>query len=106
MAGALVQRLKARLGALRVGEALDRTTDVGGLVDEVWRAALQAHVDEAEAEGAEVRAGKLGGGHLCDLGLPLREHLCSAPVCAPGHLCTAGSSCGVSSVDEGRGEGV
>ncbi|XP_019344410.1 aldehyde dehydrogenase family 16 member A1 isoform X2 [Alligator mississippiensis] len=54
VAGALVQRLKARLGALRVGEALDRTTDVGGLVDEVWRAALQAHVDEAEAEGAEV----------------------------------------------------
>ncbi|XP_025052309.1 aldehyde dehydrogenase family 16 member A1 isoform X3 [Alligator sinensis] len=54
VAGALVQRLKARLGALRVGEALDRTTDVGGLVDEVWRAALQAHVDEAEAEGAKV----------------------------------------------------
>ncbi|XP_075773623.1 aldehyde dehydrogenase family 16 member A1 isoform X2 [Pelodiscus sinensis] len=53
-AGALLQRLKLRLGKLRVGDPLDKAMDGGALADEAQRAAIKAYVEEARAEGAEI----------------------------------------------------
>ncbi|XP_048688417.1 aldehyde dehydrogenase family 16 member A1 isoform X2 [Caretta caretta] len=54
VAGALLQRLKMRLGQLRVGDPLDKAMDGGALADEAQRGAIETYVEEARAEGAEI----------------------------------------------------
>ncbi|XP_067408233.1 aldehyde dehydrogenase family 16 member A1 [Emydura macquarii macquarii] len=54
VAEALLQRLKTRLGKLRVGDPLDKAMDGGALADEAQRVAIQTYVEEAQAEGAEI----------------------------------------------------
>ncbi|XP_034647673.1 aldehyde dehydrogenase family 16 member A1 [Trachemys scripta elegans] len=54
VAGALLQRLRARLGKLRVGDPLDKAMDGGALADEAQRGTIEAYVEEARAEGAEI----------------------------------------------------
>ncbi|XP_033025098.1 aldehyde dehydrogenase family 16 member A1 [Lacerta agilis] len=49
-----VQRLKRRMGQLRVGDSLDKAVDLGALVSEKQRHAIEGLVEEARAEGAEV----------------------------------------------------
>ena len=39
---------------LRVGDSMDKTMDIGAVVDESQRKSVQEFVDEAKAEGAEV----------------------------------------------------
>lgn len=45
-------RLKARMGHLRVGDPLDKTTDIGAIVDPRQRTRIAALVDQAVAQGA------------------------------------------------------
>ncbi|XP_074874036.1 aldehyde dehydrogenase family 16 member A1 isoform X2 [Carettochelys insculpta] len=54
VAGALLQRLKMRLGRLRVGDPLDKAVDGGALADEAQRVAIETCMEEARAEGAEI----------------------------------------------------
>ncbi|XP_077171929.1 aldehyde dehydrogenase family 16 member A1 [Paroedura picta] len=54
IAGDFVQRLKRRMGQLRVGDSLDKVTDLGALADEGQRDAIESLVAEARAEGAEI----------------------------------------------------
>nr|XP_056720002.1 aldehyde dehydrogenase family 16 member A1 [Euleptes europaea] len=49
-----VQRLKRRMGQLRVGDSLDKAMDLGALADEKQRDVIESLVAEARAEGAEV----------------------------------------------------
>ncbi|XP_025024621.1 aldehyde dehydrogenase family 16 member A1 isoform X2 [Python bivittatus] len=49
-----IQRLKRRMGQLRLGDSLDKTTDLGPLASEKQRNALESLVEEARAEGAEI----------------------------------------------------
>lgn len=54
IAGDLIYRLKQRMEHLRVGNSLDKTVDMGALVDESQRKTITEFVEEAQAEGAEV----------------------------------------------------
>jgi len=47
-----VQRLRARLDKLRVGDPLDKSTDMGALVDPVQLARVTSLVQEGQAQGA------------------------------------------------------
>ncbi|XP_048373450.1 aldehyde dehydrogenase family 16 member A1 [Sphaerodactylus townsendi] len=49
-----IQRLKHRMGQLRVGDSLDKAVDLGVLGDEEQRDAIESLVAEARAEGAEI----------------------------------------------------
>ncbi|XP_063157218.1 aldehyde dehydrogenase family 16 member A1 isoform X3 [Candoia aspera] len=49
-----IQRLKRRMGQLRLGDSLDKTTDLGPLASEKERNVLESLVAEARAEGAEI----------------------------------------------------
>ena len=50
----MVRKLKDRMERLRVGDSMDKTMDIGAVVDESQRKSVQEFVDEAKAEGAEV----------------------------------------------------
>ncbi|MDT8436937.1 MAG: succinic semialdehyde dehydrogenase [Gemmatimonadota bacterium] len=50
-------RLAARVGALRLGATLDWSADVGSLTSAAQLARVRAHVEDAVARGAVVRAG-------------------------------------------------
>ncbi|MCC0062491.1 MAG: aldehyde dehydrogenase family protein [Defluviimonas sp.] len=52
VAGAFEKRLQARLGKLRVGDPLDKSTDVGAIVDAVQLARIRELVAQGEAQGA------------------------------------------------------
>ncbi len=52
VAGAFQKRLMARLAKLRVGDPLDKSTDVGAIVDPVQLRAIRDLVARGEAEGA------------------------------------------------------
>ena len=54
---AFVEKLAARLGQLRLGGGLHWGADVGPLISEKQLATTTAHVDDAVAKGATVRAG-------------------------------------------------
>uniref|UniRef100_A0ABM5EI02 Aldehyde dehydrogenase family 16 member A1 isoform X1 n=1 Tax=Pogona vitticeps TaxID=103695 RepID=A0ABM5EI02_9SAUR len=49
-----IQRLKCRMGQLRVGDSLDKAVDLGALASEKQRDAIERLVEDARAEGAEV----------------------------------------------------
>ena len=53
-ADVLVAKLKARMAKLRVGDPLDKSNDMGALVDRTQWLRVNAFVDRARAEGAEV----------------------------------------------------
>ncbi|XP_043915174.1 aldehyde dehydrogenase family 16 member A1 [Protopterus annectens] len=50
----LIKRLKQRMSRLRLGDSLDKTIDLGAVVDETQRKSIEEYVEEARAEGAEV----------------------------------------------------
>ncbi|XP_053307658.1 aldehyde dehydrogenase family 16 member A1 [Spea bombifrons] len=50
----LIRRLKQRMSHLRLGDSLDKTIDVGALVDETQKKTITEFVEEARAEGAEI----------------------------------------------------
>ncbi|XP_053546742.1 aldehyde dehydrogenase family 16 member A1 [Bombina bombina] len=50
----LIRRLKQRMSHLRLGDSLDKTIDVGALVDETQKKSISEFVEEARSEGAEV----------------------------------------------------
>ena len=49
-----IKKIKTRLGHFRIGHSLDKTVDMGAIVDESQRRSVAEFVDEARAEGAEV----------------------------------------------------
>lgn len=50
----MVNKLKERLTHFRVGNSLDKTMDMGAIVDESQRKSIEEYVEEARKEGAEV----------------------------------------------------
>ena len=54
--GKLVDKLKTRLTHFRLGDSLDKTIDMGAIVDESQRKSVEEFVEDARREGAEVRA--------------------------------------------------
>jgi aldehyde dehydrogenase (NAD+) len=50
----LLGKLKARMGKIRVGDPLDKSTDMGALVDRTQWTRVNGFVERARAEGAEV----------------------------------------------------
>jgi succinate-semialdehyde dehydrogenase/glutarate-semialdehyde dehydrogenase len=57
-----VERFAQRVSALRVGDPLDETTEIGPLVDQQGLDKVRAHVDDARAKGARATV----GGHVRD----------------------------------------
>lgn len=51
----MVNKLKERLTHFRVGNNLDKTMDMGAIVDESQRKSIEEYVEEAKKEGAEVQ---------------------------------------------------
>jgi aldehyde dehydrogenase (NAD+) len=49
-----IAKVKARMGNLRVGSPLDKSNDIGALVDPVQQARIHGLVEAARAEGCEV----------------------------------------------------
>ena len=56
----MVNKLKERLTHFRVGNSLDKTMDMGAIVDESQRKTIEEYVEEAKREGAEVHIGRPG----------------------------------------------
>ncbi|MCV2866029.1 aldehyde dehydrogenase family protein [Albidovulum sediminicola] len=52
IAGTFTERLTARLGKLRLGDPLDKSTDIGAIVDPVQLARIRDLVAQGQAEGA------------------------------------------------------
>ena len=50
----VIARLKVRMSHLRLGHSLDKTIDMGAVVDETQRQLVDKMVESARAEGAEV----------------------------------------------------
>ena len=50
-----IDKLKVRMGKLRIGRALDKAVDMGALVDKSQLTSVRDYVEEARAQGAEVR---------------------------------------------------
>ncbi len=75
VADAFVERLVANTEGLRVGDPLDRDTDVGPLITPGDRDRVKQWVDEAVAGGAEL----LTGGELLDDGRCLAPTLLASP---------------------------
>lgn len=63
---AFVQKLAQRMAALKVGNAVERGTDIGPVVDEHQLAQNQRYLDIAKAEGAE----HVCGGERVEAGAP------------------------------------
>ncbi len=53
-APAMLAKLKARMAKIRVGDPLDKSTDMGALVDRTQLERVRGFVDRARAEGAEI----------------------------------------------------
>ena len=50
----LVKKIKARMARLRVSDSLDKSTDMGAIVDPSQRKTVESYVEAARKEGAEV----------------------------------------------------
>ena len=50
----VIARIKVRMSHLRLGHCLDKTIDMGSLVDESQKRSVDEMVQSARAEGAEV----------------------------------------------------
>jgi acyl-CoA reductase-like NAD-dependent aldehyde dehydrogenase len=51
------EAIAAKVSGLRLGPGLDRTTDVGPMAGEAFRAKVESHLADAEARGAKVLVG-------------------------------------------------
>ncbi len=60
-AARLVDKLKVRMASIRVGDPLDKSSDMGSLVDRTQHARVSGFVERARAEGAEVWQASAGG---------------------------------------------
>ena len=49
-----IDKVKVRMSHLRVGSSLDKTMDMGAIVDESQLKSIEEFVQEAREEGAEV----------------------------------------------------
>merc|ERR1719244_2406274 len=49
-----ISKLKTRLGHFRIGNSLDKTVDMGAIVDESQRKSVEEFVEEAREEGADI----------------------------------------------------
>ena len=84
---AFMERFVAGVAALKVGDPLDTTTDVGPMVDEAQASRTQAWVDEAVAMGGRILAGGKAEGTffpptvLADV--PVDAQVCSNEAFAP-----------------------
>ena len=56
-AARLVSKLKARMATIRLGDPLDKSIDMGSLIDRTQHARVSGFVDRARAEGAEIWQG-------------------------------------------------
>src|SRR5262245_37441998 len=56
-AARLVAKLKARMASIRVGDPLDKSIDMGSLIDRTQHARVSGFVERARAEGAEIWQG-------------------------------------------------
>jgi aldehyde dehydrogenase (NAD+) len=64
----LVAKLKARMANIRLGDPLDKSTDMGSLVDRTQHARVSGFVDRARAAGAQVHqasAAPVPSGETC-----------------------------------------
>jgi len=50
----VIARIKQRMSTLRLGHCLDKTIDMGAIIDETQRRSVDEMVQSARAEGAEV----------------------------------------------------
>ena len=71
-AARVVDKLKARMAGIRIGDPLDKSTDMGSLVDRTQHARVSGFVDRARADGAEVWQAHVGT-------LPAGEETCYYP---------------------------
>ncbi|MCL4675920.1 MAG: aldehyde dehydrogenase family protein, partial [Pararhodobacter sp.] len=64
-------RLKARMATLRVGDPLDKSTDIGAVVDDTQLQRIRGIVDQAVAQGAVLHQAPMpnGPGSFCPPGL-------------------------------------
>ncbi len=54
VAPALVDKLRDRILNLRLGHSLDKSVDMGAIVDPSQKKTVEQYVEEARSEGAEV----------------------------------------------------
>ena len=66
-AARLLAKLKARMGRIRVGDPLDKSTDLGALIDRTQWLRVQGFVERARGEGAEVFQACADGGRTSDV---------------------------------------
>ncbi|RVU49853.1 aldehyde dehydrogenase family protein [Rubrivivax rivuli] len=76
-APALLAKLKARMAKIRVGDPLDKSIDMGALVDRTQWQRVSGFVERARAEGAEVY-------QACATELPQGEHCYFPPTLVTG----------------------
>ena len=76
-APALLAKLKARMAKIRVGDPLDKSTDMGALVDRTQWERVNGFIERARAEGAEVF-------QACATELPVGAHCYFPPTLVTG----------------------
>jgi aldehyde dehydrogenase (NAD+) len=76
-AATLLAKLKQRMGKIRVGDPLDKSIDMGALVDRTQWQRVNGFVERARAEGAEVF-------QACATELPAGEHCYFPPTLVTG----------------------
>jgi len=59
---AFMERIAQRIGAMKAGDNLDESTEIGPLIDEAAVAKVNAHIDDALAGGARLLVGGRGEG--------------------------------------------
>ena len=55
----MLDKLRDRIMSLRLGDSLDKSIDVGAVVDPSQQATVKKYVEDAREEGAEVCPGKM-----------------------------------------------
>ena len=76
-AAVLIAKLKARMAKIRVGDPLDKSTDMGALLDRTQWERVNGFVERARAEGAEVF-------QACATDLPAGTHCYFPPTLVTG----------------------